>query len=162
VGYVEDIRALVGQKPLILVGAVALVIDEDDRVLLQQRKHPLGRWAFPGGLMELGESTEETVRREVKEETSITLEALWLLGVYSGRNHYLVAANGDPYYVVTTAYVCRAFTGTICIHDHESLDLGFFAPETVSSGLVESHRIIWEDYRRTALDGVPPGIYTAL
>ncbi len=70
-GYVEELRKIVGHRPLILVGAVVLVINENGYVLLQQRTEPYGKWGLPGGLMELSESPEETAYREVYEETGI-------------------------------------------------------------------------------------------
>lgn len=51
-GYVEELRKIVGHRPLILVGAVVLVINEHGYVLLQQRTEPYGKWGLPGGLME--------------------------------------------------------------------------------------------------------------
>lgn len=65
--YVKDLRELVGNRPLILPGAVAIILNDQNEVLLQHRID--GGWGLPGGLMELGESLEETARREVKEET---------------------------------------------------------------------------------------------
>lgn len=65
-GYVEDLRKIVGHIPLILVGAVVIITDDKNHILLQKRKHhPVGRYGLPGGLMELGESTIETAQREV-------------------------------------------------------------------------------------------------
>ena len=55
VGYVEELRKIVGHRPLILVGAVVLIINENGYVLLQ-RTEPYGKWGLPGGLMELSES----------------------------------------------------------------------------------------------------------
>ena len=43
-GYVEELRKIVGHRPLILVGAVVLVINENRYVLLQQRTEPYGKW----------------------------------------------------------------------------------------------------------------------
>lgn len=51
-GYIEELRSLVGHRPLIFVGSVVIVQDSNDRILLQQRKHPFGEWGIPGGLME--------------------------------------------------------------------------------------------------------------
>lgn len=145
-GYVEDLRALVGQRPVILVGAIVLLVDEKERLLLQQRKHPPGRWSFPGGLMELGESGEDTARREVREETSLELGELRLLNAYSGPEHFLTAPNGDQYYVVTLAYVGRDFRGVLKVNDDESLDMRFFALADIPDGLVTTHRRILADF----------------
>ena len=65
-GYIEELRALVGHRRLILAGASCVVRSRDGKLLLQQRVYPEGRWCFPGGLMELGESVEDTARREVR------------------------------------------------------------------------------------------------
>jgi 8-oxo-dGTP pyrophosphatase MutT (NUDIX family) len=55
--YVEDLRQLVGARPLILVSAGALVCDPEGRVLLQQRSDD-GLWSIPGGAMQPGETRE--------------------------------------------------------------------------------------------------------
>jgi 8-oxo-dGTP pyrophosphatase MutT (NUDIX family) len=78
-GYIEELRQVVGTRPLILVGSVVVITDDLRRILLQQRRFPEGSWGLPGGLMELGESTEDTARREVFEETNLTLGVLRLI-----------------------------------------------------------------------------------
>jgi 8-oxo-dGTP diphosphatase len=58
-----------------LVGVGAVVVDEQGRVLLVKRAtEPMkGRWSLPGGLLELGESLVDGVRREVAEETGLNV-----------------------------------------------------------------------------------------
>ena len=145
-GYIEELRALVGHRRLILCGASAVIRNGQGELLLQQRRHPAGSWCFPGGLMELGESTEETARREVFEETALTLGKLRLIGVYSGGDHLCSAPNGDEWYVVNAAYACDEFEGEAQIHDGESAALRWFAPEEIPEGLVRSHKEILRDY----------------
>ncbi|GGG14168.1 NUDIX hydrolase [Paenibacillus abyssi] len=145
-GYVEELRAIVGHRPLILVGAVVIIVDNEGRILLQQRKHPYGKWGIPGGLMELGESTEITARREIFEETNLKIGHLHLINVYSGPDNFVVAANGDQFYVVVTAYYTKEAAGEL-INDHaEALKLDYFHPDRLPADIVKSHKKILEEF----------------
>jgi 8-oxo-dGTP diphosphatase len=68
-------------RPLVGVGAV---IWDGSRVLLERRGKPpaQGAWSLPGGLIEVGETAEEAVRREVAEECGIEVEVGPLLGLF--------------------------------------------------------------------------------
>jgi 8-oxo-dGTP pyrophosphatase MutT (NUDIX family) len=145
-GYVEDLRKIVGHRPLILVGAVVILIDEAGRILLQQRTHPIDTWGIPGGLMELGESTEEVARREVFEETGLTVQDLKLINVYSGSDNFAVAKNGDEFYVVIVAYYTESFEGKLIIDHTESVTVDFFEPERLPEKILKSHRIILNEF----------------
>jgi len=59
--------------PVVGVGAVVV---RDGRALIVKRAHEprKGEWSLPGGLLELGESLPDAVRREIKEETSLDIE----------------------------------------------------------------------------------------
>lgn len=148
-GYIEDLRALVGHRPLIFVGTVAIILNEQGQILLQQRRIPYGKWGIPGGLMELGESTEETARREIFEETKLTIGALELLNVYSGANQYVKAANGDEFYVVTVAYYTQEIHGQLIVDQEEALQFKYFSPEKLPEDMVKSHRVMLEEFLAT-------------
>ena len=64
-GYIEELRALVGTRPLILTGIAVLIIDQHNRFLMVQSDQ---EWELPGGFIELGESAEEACRREINEK----------------------------------------------------------------------------------------------
>ncbi|MBO0992222.1 NUDIX hydrolase [Bacillus sp. SD088] len=146
-GYVEDLRKLVGHRPLILTGSVVIVLNKQNKVLLQQRKYPYGVWGLPGGLMELGESTEECARREVWEETGLTIGELELINVSSGKSHYVKAQNGDEFYVVTIVYVTKDIVqGKPQVHDDESLQIKFLPLHPLPENMVGSHRKAIKDY----------------
>jgi 8-oxo-dGTP pyrophosphatase MutT (NUDIX family) len=145
-GYIEELRKLVGHRPLIFVGAVVVILDETGKVLLQQRKHPKGSWGIPGGLMELGESTEDVARREVYEETGLTVDDLTLINVYSGPEHFIKAEKGDEFYVVTVAYYTKGFQGELVVDPSESISFNFFDPKKLPAPMVRSHKRIIEEF----------------
>ncbi len=68
-------------RPLVGVGAV---VWDGARVLLERRGQPpaQGSWAIPGGLVELGETAEDAVRREVLEECGIEIAVGPILGLF--------------------------------------------------------------------------------
>jgi len=74
------VKRLYPKKPLIGVGAVIVC---NGRILLEKRKGEpgKGKWTIPGGLVELGERAEQTVIREVREETSLEVENPELIDV---------------------------------------------------------------------------------
>jgi len=67
------LKRLYPNQPIVGVGAVII---QDGRILLEKRKNEpgKGKWSIPGGLVELGESVEQTVVREVEEETGLEVE----------------------------------------------------------------------------------------
>ena len=61
--------------PAPIVGVAAIILQDDRLVLIRRAKEPAkGYWTFPGGAVELGESLEDAVRREVLEETGLHVE----------------------------------------------------------------------------------------
>lgn len=134
VGYIEDLRKIVGNQPLILVGVAVAVMNENGEFLLQKRKD--GVWGVPGGFMELGESAEEAGRREVLEETGIEVGQLDLVGVFSGEQYYVKLQNGDEFYPVTIAYVTKEIRGGNLKADGvETTEARFFKVNELPSGL---------------------------
>ncbi|MGM7684905.1 NUDIX hydrolase [Cytobacillus sp. Hm23] len=147
-GYVEDLRKVIGHRPIILVGSVVLLINDQDEILLQKRKEPYGVWGLPGGLMELAESAEETAKREVYEETGITVDSLELINVFSGNDNYCKLQNGDEFYVVTIAYYSYDFSGVVKTNVEEGLETVFFPLRSLPEKLVGSHRKMVQTYVR--------------
>lgn len=84
------------RTPLLAVDAVILF--EGGIVLIRRANPPFqGRYALPGGFVEVGETVEEAVMREASEETGLAIELLGLVGIYSDpgrdpRGHVVSAA----------------------------------------------------------------------
>ncbi|MFD8483195.1 NUDIX hydrolase [Kitasatospora sp. NPDC059673] len=76
--------------PLHSVSVAGAVVREDGRVLVIQRADN-GAWQPPGGVLELGESVEDGVRREVFEETGVWVRPECLTGVYKNMSRGVVA-----------------------------------------------------------------------
>ncbi len=86
--------------------SVAAVVVDDGRVLVVRRRDN-GRWEPPGGVLELGESIPEGLRREVYEETGLTVEPDALTGVYKN------LARG----IVALVFRCHATGGEVTVND---------------------------------------------
>lgn len=72
------------------VSVAGIVVRDDDRVLVIRREDN-GRWEAPGGVLELDESFEDGVRREILEETGLEVAVQRLTGVYKNLTHGIVA-----------------------------------------------------------------------
>ena len=107
-------------------GAAAIIVNDKGQILLQSRTDN-ERWGLPGGCQELGERFEETVIREVKEETNldITEDNLELVGIIAGGTRRKEYPNGDVVINNTALYCVKNYTGEVK-WDSESKDMRFF------------------------------------
>jgi 8-oxo-dGTP diphosphatase len=69
------------------MGAAAIILDSEDRILLVKHSYGKYNWDLPGGKSEVNESAEETAIREVREEIGLDVEIGQLTGVYYDSNH---------------------------------------------------------------------------
>ncbi|GEN52295.1 MULTISPECIES: NUDIX hydrolase [Halobacillus] len=142
--YVKELRKEVGTRPLILPGAVVIIENDRQEILLQHRKD--GGWGLPGGLMELGESLEETARREVKEETGLKIGELELLDIFSGKDYFFKVSNGDELYSVTAVYKTDEYEGVIEVDGEESREATFFPMNQMPVGLTKEYHEYLQPY----------------
>ena len=92
--YILQLRQYIGHRPILMVGAAVLILDERNRLLLMKRCD-IRRWGIPGGAMELGEIVENAARREALEETGLEIGEMSLFGVFSGPELYYKYPSGD-------------------------------------------------------------------
>lgn len=94
-------------RPILLVAACAL-IDVDNRILLSKRpegKALAGLWEFPGGKVEPGETPEETLVRELREELGIETKVPCLAPLTFASHTY------ETFHLLMPLYVCRRYEG---------------------------------------------------
>ena len=131
IGYPVFTRLCMGELKhkfvLLQDGAAAIIVNEKGEILLQSRADN-DRWGLPGGCQELGERFEETVIREVKEETNldVTENDLELIAIVSGKSRRNEYPNGDVVINNTALYCIKNYSGTLK-WDSESKNMQFFA-----------------------------------
>lgn len=148
--YINFLRKYVGNQPLIMVGSTVLVLDAQNRLLMMKRSDN-NKWGVPGGAMELGESTEETARRELFEETGLAVEKLSLFNVFSGKELYYCYPNGDEVYMVTVVYLVQDGQDDVKLLDGEHHEYQYFEldnlPENISPPIKPILKKLVETYQ---------------
>lgn len=116
-----------------MVGVTGIVRDNDGRVLLLRHRMwpPDRQWGCPTGYANKSEAFEDTIVREVREETGLHVKAGRLLHVKSG---YKLR--------VEVAYEALLAGGTLTIDSVEILEAKWFSPHNLPEGLQESHRLL--------------------
>ena len=131
--YIKYIRNLIGHEMLLTVGC-GIIIEDNGRILLQHRVDE-DNWCIPGGLMEIGESFEETVKRETFEESGLTITDLKLFGLYSGNNCFVEYPNKDKVYSIQIIFMTKNFNGKLKQTSPECLNHAFFERGSLPSNL---------------------------
>lgn len=130
IGYPVFTRLCMGELNhkfvLLQDGAVGIIPNEKGEILLQRRSDN-DLWGLPGGCQELGESFEETIIREIKEETNLDVDEkdLKLISVVSGKSRIRKYPNGDVVINNTTLYYIEKYSEELK-YNEESKELKFF------------------------------------
>ena len=104
-----------------MVGVGGVVIDAGRALLIRRGSHPLkGEWSIPGGLLEVGETLEQGVARELAEETGLEVRVVELIEVFERIFPAPPGADGAPgnparpqYHFVILDYLCEIRGGTL-------------------------------------------------
>ncbi|MEM7344124.1 MAG: NUDIX domain-containing protein [Chloroflexota bacterium] len=125
--YLGQLRQLVGSRLLLVPGGRAILEDEQERILLVKHRD-LKQWVLPGGITDPGESAQESVLREVFEETGLHVTDYDPVGFASDPMHEtLTYPNGDTIQVFGLVLYAKSWQGTLKRDANETTDIGFFS-----------------------------------
>lgn len=119
------------------VGVGAVIFNGEGKVFLAKRgkeaRNESGRWEFPGGGVEFGETLEQAMVREIQEEYGFAIEVEELLDVV---NHILPV---EKQHWVSPTFLCRYISGTPGIREpHKCTEIGWFGADDIPEGELSS------------------------
>ena len=118
--------------------ACGIVFNADGHLLLHRRTDN-GKWALPGGAIEIGETAAQAAVRKIREETGYEVDVLRIVGIYSNPTettmHY---PNGDVSSYVAIAFECRVIGGAPALSD-ETSEVKWFPPNALPEGFHKPH-----------------------
>ncbi len=117
------------ETPKHSVSVAAAVVREDGRILAIQRRDN-AHWEPPGGVLELGETIEDGLRREVREETGLEVEVEHLTGVYKNMELGVVAL----------VFRCRPSEGTPS-PTREATSVDWFDASEINTRMDEAYAV---------------------
>ncbi len=130
------------KTPYLAVDGIIQLYDEKENfkgIVLIERKNPPIGLAIPGGFVDIGETVEQAVIREMKEETSLDVDILRILGVYSDPNR-------DPrFHTASVVFVCKAHGQPVASSDAKEAKI-YKLEEIPYDKLVFDHAKILKDY----------------
>ena len=137
----------------ILTISCGVIIEKENKILLQR---PAGEtnWCLPGGIMEIGEKYEEAAKRNVLEQTALTIESMKLFGMQSGRDCFVTYKNGDKGFNLQVIFHTTEFSGKVRIKDAANREHRFYPKTNLPKNLNPQQKafiIDWKDNKETPI-----------
>ncbi len=132
------------QTPYVAVDGIIQLYDHHDNfqgIIFIERKNPPLGLALPGGFVDIGESCEAALKREMKEEVTLDVEIESLLGIYSD------PSRDERFHTVSAVYICKAI-GTPKAADDAKKVFIYSLDNLPLQRLVFDHKEIISDFLR--------------
>ena len=138
---------MVGHTKIIVPGVRALLFNSQGEVLLEKQTL-FGSWALPHGCVDVGESVFDALKREVKEETGLSILAADPFGIYSDPRYSVTYPNGDQVQTLTVAFVVTQWSGDLAVDGDEVAELRFFPMDRLPDPIYPIHLDSIVDYQQ--------------
>jgi 8-oxo-dGTP pyrophosphatase MutT (NUDIX family) len=126
--YLRRLRSKIGHDLLLLPSVAAVIKDSESRILLQEKSSGEG-WSLPAGAIEPGETPEQAICREVREETGFLVEPRKIIGVFGGSDFRYTYPNGDEVEYTVVLFACVPIGVSSEPLDPETQTLRYFAED---------------------------------
>lgn len=141
-GYISELRKYVGHSPIMVTSVTCIIYDKKKGFLLEKRVDN-GMWCLPGGAIELGESLDQALKREVKEETGLDIKNPKLINVVA--SVHMIYPNKDEVYYTDVLYETNNFFGELK-HDEESTELKWFKYNEIPNEILSTQMNYIKDF----------------
>ena len=132
------------KKDIRTIRVVAAIIEKDDRIMIARRSHGEheGLWEFPGGKIEEGETSQEALVREIREEVDADIRI----------REYLCTIEHDypSFKLVMDCFRCELLNEELELHDHTAVR--FIDPEEENIEWVPADRKVIKEYLKYITD----------
>lgn len=144
--YIRTLRGMIGHTKIIIPGVRALIFNPRGEVLLQKQT-VFGSWSLPHGCVDVGESVLDALKREVKEETGLSVIDAVPFGLYTDPAYSVTYPNGDEVQTFSVVFVVRHWSGEPTPDGDEATELGFFPLDRLPTPMYRIHVDTLDDYR---------------
>ncbi|MEO1436610.1 MAG: NUDIX domain-containing protein [Bacteroidota bacterium] len=126
--YIQTIRSKLGHD-LFIHPAARILVENEVGHFLTIIKVKTGQLGLPAGALEFHETIEACIKREVREETGLTLNSVQLIGLSSSPvNEKVHYPNGDQIQYFTTEFYSKDWSGTLQVQDLTEVKKAQFVP----------------------------------
>lgn len=123
--YLWNLRAKIGNELIQLPSVAAVILNANDQILLQE-KDGAQAWNLPAGVIELAETPQQALARQVRQDTGLELLCSQLLDVFGGKAFRYIYPNGDEVEYTVIVFNCVT-EGQLRAQDEQKGKLRYFS-----------------------------------
>ncbi|WP_420645406.1 NUDIX domain-containing protein [Candidatus Leptofilum sp.] len=142
--YHGQLRKFMGNQRVIVPAVRGIVQDEHGHILFVKRSDN-GDWVLPAGSIELNESVLDALKREVWEESGLSVQEATLIAIYSEPRFHFTNSYGGKHQMLAFVFQVTQWTGTLCQETDETVAAEFFAPDALPPNIYDFYRETLQD-----------------